>query len=91
MLDFFFYINTPFFILEMLPFSSSCLLQKSVLSCISTVDHSRYLVGDANGRILMLFLEFQESKETGLTNLVGMKLEELGEVCHLYVCVHVIH
>ena len=45
-------------------------------------------MGDANGRILMLFLEFQESMETGLTNLVGMKLEELGEVCHLYVCVH---
>ena len=48
-------------------------------------------MGDANGRILMLFLEFQESVETGLINLVGMKLEELGEVCRLYVCVHVIH
>ncbi len=45
-----------------------------------TVDHSRYLVGDANGRILMLFLEFQESMESGLTSLTGMKLEVLGEV-----------
>ena len=31
----------------------------------------------------MLFLEFQESMDTGVTSLTGMRLEVLGDVSYL--------
>ena len=57
------------------------LLQESIISCVGPVDHSRYLLGDTKGRLLMLFLEFK-STETGTSvpELMGMRLEVLGEV-----------
>lgn len=50
------------------------------MSCVERVDHSRYLLGDFYGRLLMLFLAFKEDMETGLTDIINMKLEVLGEV-----------
>ena len=50
------------------------------MSCVERIDHSRYLLGDFYGRLLMLFLAFKEDMETGLTDIINMKLEVLGEV-----------
>ena len=57
-----------------------CLLKESIISCIGAVDRSRYLLGDHRGRLLMLFLEFQDSAELALGTVKDMKLEVLGEV-----------
>ena len=59
--------------------------QESVISCISSVDTSRYLIGDSYGRLLMLLLDFQEDIESGLTSLTSMRLEVLGEVSMMLV------
>ena len=59
------------------------LFQESVISCIGSVDHSRYLLGDSRGRLLMLFLDFQEAMDTGVTSLTGMRLEVLGDVSYI--------
>ncbi|XP_003389315.1 PREDICTED: DNA damage-binding protein 1-like [Amphimedon queenslandica] len=55
-------------------------IKESVISCIEPLDHSRYLLGDFRGRLLTLFLEFSEEMESGMTNIVNMKLEVLGEI-----------
>lgn len=55
------------------------IIAESVISCIGSVDHSRYLLGDSRGRLLMLFLDFQEAMDTGVTSLTGMRLEVLGD------------
>ena len=57
------------------------------MSYIEPVDHSRYLLGDFHGRLLMLFLEFSEEMESGITNIANMKLEVLGEVCPCIILV----
>lgn len=54
-------------------------LKESIISCVGMVDRSRYLIGDANGRLLMLFVDSEE-KIDGVTQVSSMKLEVLGEV-----------
>ncbi|KAL5503313.1 hypothetical protein EMCRGX_G010241 [Ephydatia muelleri] len=64
------------------------IIKESIVSCVGMVDRSRYLVGDANGRLLMLFVDSEE-KIDGVTQVSSMKLEVLGEcsgpscVCYL--------
>lgn len=50
------------------------------MTCVGSVDGSRYLLGDANGRLLMLFVESEEGMETGEVAVTTMRLEVLGEV-----------
>ena len=38
------------------------IMQECVISCVSTIDSSRHLLGDANGRLLMLFIETDQVK-----------------------------
>ena len=54
-------------------------LKESIVSCVGMVDGSRYLVGDANGRLLMLFVDTEEKMDAVL-QVSGMKLEILGDV-----------
>lgn len=54
------------------------LLKESIISCVGSVDSSRFLLGDANGRLLMLFLDTEQKIDTEETEL-SMKLEVLGE------------
>lgn len=61
-------------------------LKESIISCVGSVDRSRYLLGDQRGRLLMLFLEFQDNAESALGSLTGMKLEVLGEVSLACMC-----
>ena len=35
-------------------------VQECIISCVGTVDSSRFLLGDANGRLLMLFIETEQ-------------------------------
>jgi DNA damage-binding protein 1 len=55
-------------------------IKDSIISCVGTVDMSRYLIGDSRGRLLMLFLDFKEDMECEEPLLISMKLEILGEV-----------
>ena len=60
------------------------------MTCISKVDDSRCLLGDANGRLHMLFLEMEEKMDAEATTVAtetkqafgvaNLKLELLGEV-----------
>ena len=44
------------------------------------IDSSRYLLGDANGRLLMLFVESEEKMDAEDTVVTSMRIEVLGEV-----------
>ena len=56
------------------------------------VDKSRYLLGDANGQLLMLFVDMEE-KIDGAAQVTSMKLEVLGNVSVpvLWLHVHVLY
>jgi DNA damage-binding protein 1 len=54
------------------------LLKECIVSCVGTVDSSRFLLGDANGRLLMLFIETEQRMNSEETTM-SMKLEVLGE------------
>ena len=44
------------------------------------IDNSRYLLGDVNGRLLMLFVDVEEKMESEDAVVTAMKVEVLGEV-----------
>ena len=56
-------------------FDLCTLVQELIISCLHLVDKSRCLIGDAHGRLLMLFVDCEDGG--GVT---GLKLEVLGEV-----------
>ena len=49
------------------------------------IDSSRYLLGDANGRLLMLFVESEEKMDAEDTMVTSMRIEVLGEVPDQFV------
>ena len=53
--------------------------QGAQISCYGEVDSKRFLLGDANGYLHMVFLTTEESMEGDVT-VVELKLEKLGEV-----------
>ena len=60
--------------------------QESIISCVGQIDSSRYLLGDANGRLLMLFVESEEKMDAEDTIVTSMRIEVLGEVPMRSVC-----
>ena len=54
--------------------------QESIISCVGQIDASRYLLGDANGRLLMLFVDSEEKMDAEETVVTSMRIEVLGEV-----------
>ena len=44
------------------------------------IDASRYLLGDVNGRLLMLFVDSEEKMDAEETVVTSMRIEVLGEV-----------
>ncbi len=55
-------------------------LQDSIISCVGCIDKSRYLLGDMNGRLLMLFIEVEEKMDREDSVVTSMRVEVLGEV-----------
>ena len=60
--------------------------QESIISCVGQIDASRYLLGDANGRLLMLFVDSEEKMDAEETVVTSMRIEVLGEVLIRSVC-----
>ena len=59
------------------------------MSCIGEVDGSRCLLGDMNGRLLMLFIESEQPMDSEGPTVARLRLELLGEVGML-VCTTVL-
>ena len=60
--------------------------KESIISCVGQIDASRYLLGDANGRLLMLFVDSEEKMDAEETVVTSMRIEVLGEVLIRSVC-----
>ena len=56
-------------------------LTEAIVSCVGKVDDSRCLVGDLHGRLFMLFIEAEERMNEERSEVTGLRLELLGEVC----------
>lgn len=54
-------------------------IKESIVSCIGEVDGSRCLLGDMNGRLLMLFIESEQPMDSEGPTVARLRLELLGE------------
>ena len=54
--------------------------QESIITCVGQIDHSRCILGDQNGRILMLFVESEQKMDAERSTVSNLKLQIVGEV-----------